>query len=457
MLRRLAPLLLTLPLWVGCAGPSKLAQKSEEKLAGGQHWRAWELATKALDREPGNPRARAAAAAAASAISRDWERRIQAMADVDSLSAAEQVLEFSTFRLRAAAYTTVAVSPEWPGRELALRRTAARTHYQRGRDDLAANRPRSAYDHFKDAERFVSGYRDAARLADRAFEKALTRVAFVPFLTPSVHGSLGREVAAAWQDEMAQCLVPPTARFTRVLTGDALERVMTVAQLNRITRADAVRLGRRAGAQRVVWGMVGPIRSDTELHLFTDVVSRRITEKGPDGSEVTRWVDVPIDVIARVRNVSVDVEYQVIATQDGSSLLQHRARPSTSARVVWTSYAPEGSVESYELVSETVRASNPQRARDVETRWKTVCGEKTTLRQVLEARLATSRSARYGRQALPRFAAGAAFVFMEDLPPAEDLALAALTGSSKALQRDLMRLDGTDDVDLGVAMQDEGP
>src|SRR5262249_33668994 len=155
--------------------------------------------------------------------------------------------------------------------------------------------------------------------------------------------------------------------------------------------------------------------------------------------------DVPIEVIARVRNVSVDVEYDVIATQDGSSLVQHRARPSTSARVVWTSYAPEGSLDAYQLVSEAERTANPQPAREVEARWKAGCGEQTTLRQVLEARRATARSARYGRDALPRFVAGAAFVFMEDLPPPEDLALAAMATVSKPLQRDLLRLDGTDD------------
>ncbi len=455
MLRRLAPALLAIPLVIGCAGPTKLAQRSEEKLAGGEHWRAWELATRALDREPGNPRARAAAASAAKAISQDWQRRIDALAEADSVGAAEQALEFAAFRARAAAYTTVPVSDGFPAREQALRSTTARIHYQRGLADLGSHRPKSAYLHFNETERFVAGYRDAARLANRALEKALTRVAFVPFQALSTHGALGREVALAWRDELAQRLVPPAARFTRILGGEAVEQGMTVSQLGRLSRADAVRLGRRAGAQRVVWGVVGGVRSETELHLFTDVVARRISEKGPDGRTVTRWVDVPIEVIARVRNVSVEVEYEVIATHDGVSLVQHRARPSTSARVVWTSYMPQGSLEAYALVSESARAANPQRAREVETRWKAVCGEKTTLRQVLEARLATGRSARYGRDALPRFIAGAAFVFLEDLPPAEDLALAALAGGSKRLERDLLRLDGMDDVDLGVAMTNE--
>jgi len=456
MLRRLAPALLALPLMIGCAGPSKLAQRSEDKLAHGDHWRAWQLATRALDREPANARARVAATAAAGSIAQDWERRIRALADVDSLQAADQVLEFTGFRGAAAHYVTVPVSPGWPADEQRLCRTAARVHYRRGAADMGSRRPKSAYLHFTAAERFVPAYRDAARLAERAYEKALTRVAFVPFQSPSGHAALGREVADSWRDDLAQHLAPPDTRFTRVLGKEAVEQVMSVSQLGHVSREEAVRLGRKAGAQRVVWGTIGGVNSETSLHLFRDVVARRVVEKTADGREVVKWVDVPIEVVARVRDAAVDVEYEVIATQDGASLVHQRTRPSTSARVVWTSYMPEGNLEAYVLVSETARTADPERARQVVTRWKSVCGEKTTLHEVLQARRSTGRSARYGRSSLPRFIAGAAFVFLEDLPPAEDLAFAALARGWKPLHQDLLRLDGMDDVDLGVAMTEEG-
>jgi len=60
MLRRIVPALLALAVITSCAGPSKLAQKSDEQFAAGDYTRAWQLATRALDRDPGNPRARAA-------------------------------------------------------------------------------------------------------------------------------------------------------------------------------------------------------------------------------------------------------------------------------------------------------------------------------------------------------------------------------------------------------------
>jgi hypothetical protein len=259
-------------------------------------------------------------------------------------------------------------------------------------------------------------------------------------------------LAAAWRDDLARHITPPAASFTRILGGEAVEAEMTVAQLHGLSREDAVRLGRGAGAERVVYGSIGGVNAETRLHLFRETIARRVVHKAPDGREVVRWEDVPIEVVARERIVTADVDYEVIATRGGASLARQHAERSTRARVVWTSYQPEGDLGAYALVSEISRSADPQRARQVETRWKSVCGEQTTLRQVLEARRTTRGPGRYGRDALPRFIAGAAFVFLEDLPPAEDLAFAALAGGWQPLRDDLLRLDGTDDVDLGLAV-----
>jgi hypothetical protein len=87
----------------------------------------------------------------------------------------------------------------------------------------------------------------------------------------------------------------------------------------------------------------------------------------------------------------------------------------------------------------------------VETKWKAVCGDATTLVQVMEARRSAKGSSRGAREALPRFAAGAAFVFLEELPSPEELAYTALTESFSPLRGDLLKLDTVDDAELSVA------
>jgi hypothetical protein len=137
---------------------------------------------------------------------------------------------------------------------------------------------------------------------------------------------------------------------------------------------------------------------------------------------------------------------------NGASVSHQRFDRSTSARVVWTSYQPEGDISAYSLVSATVRSADPDRARRVETRWKAVCGDGTTLQQVLQARRSSRDDGHYQRSSLARFASGAAFVFLTDLPPADDLAYAALSRGCGPLRDDLARLDAVDDVDLGASV-----
>ena len=454
MTRRIVPLVLALAFAAGCASTAKLTQKSEQKLASGDHWKAWEFATRALDKQPGNPSAREAATAAGHSIGEEWRRKIQATAALDSVDAAEQVLQFVAFRANAARYCTLEQPAAWPEEERTIRRAAARTWYSRGVAANQAKRPKQACIAFRACERFVTPYRDAAKLADRAYEKAVTKVAVVPFRSMGRDYPAGMEIAEAWRTDLSQAMA--SAEFTRVMGGDDIERTMTLSQLDGMTRDEAIKLARKAGADRVVWGSIGGVKSNTRLELFKDVVVRRVTVVGQDGSKETRWVDVPLEVVARVRDVTVGMDYEVLSTKDGASIARRHLDRATSARVVWTSYQPEADVESYALYSETTKSTNAARCRDLETRWKGVCGEGTTLTQVLQARVASHSAGsdgRYSRGAsLPRFIAGAAFVFLQELPPTEDLALAAAVGGSKALRDDLMRLDPIDDVDLGVAL-----
>src|SRR5206468_3397291 len=83
--------------------------------------------------------------------------------------------------------------------------------------------------------------RDAGRLADRAYEKAVTRVAIAPLATASGNAELGRQVADQWRDDLMRQINPPLANFTRVVGPEAIERAMTVSQLGHLSRDEAAR------------------------------------------------------------------------------------------------------------------------------------------------------------------------------------------------------------------------
>ena len=444
--RRLVPLAL---LALSCAGPSELARRGDAALAGGDPERAFALATRALDRQPGNARALATAAAAARAIADGWERRIRAAAVADTLAAAGQTLEYAAFRARAARYAPVEVAPRWVDDERTLRHAAARIHYARGRAALGAARPKAAGAEFVEVERFVPGYGDVARLSQRAFDGALTRVALLPLRGAPAKTALGREVADAWRGEIARRLEGRRARFTRVVPGEEIERAMTVAELGSLSREDAVRIGRRVGARLVVWGALGGTETDTRTDRFDDLILRRVTEKDERGREVVRWVDVPIQVVARERSVAVDVEYEVISVGEEVAVAGERMRRSLTARTLWTSPVPEGDPDALALASDPLRASDPDRVRRVEARWKAVAGERTSPGELVRGVRGAQGRAAYRRELLQRFHPGAGGpVFLDDLPPAADLALAALVHAWEPLLDDLVRMDAVDEADL---------
>jgi hypothetical protein len=122
-----------------------------------------------------------------------------------------------------------------------------------------------------------------------------------------------------------------------------------------------------------------------------------------------------------------------------------------TARALWTVYVPQGSPSSYALISDPERSADPKRAQQIEKRWQAVAGEHTTLSDVLEAKRSTSREAGHGNP-VTQLMAGASFLLLEELPPAEDLTFAALSQAWRSVQQDLARLDAVDDVDLGLAV-----
>ena len=79
------------PCWSSsCASPEKLTRQSEEALSGGHVQQAYDKARKALDKEPGNERARQAMSAAAAQLMNGWKDSILTLAVSDTMAAARR-------------------------------------------------------------------------------------------------------------------------------------------------------------------------------------------------------------------------------------------------------------------------------------------------------------------------------------------------------------------------------
>ena len=440
------PILLTL----SCAAPSELVRRSGVSLASGDAARAFDWARRALDKEPANPAARAAATDAAAVLMSDARTRIRNLAEVDTVSAARQALELDGFRAQLARYRIeLPPDPSFARDEVLIRSGAAAWYYDAGTRSMAAQRPRRAYAEFVEAGRFAPGYRDVGERERRAWEQALTRVAVLPFNDEVSIPGLSQELAEETQRKLAYQLTSPRFEFTRLIGPDQIYRKLTVSQLGHLSREEAVRLGRALGARRVVFGRFHGLRTNTDTDSYHETIFRKVSERDENGDTRVRFVEQRFDAVARERQIWVAYDLQVIDTDDERPLARRGERKSLVARTVYSRFEPVGSCDDYCLVSPGLKAAEPERARRVEKEWSGKFGSWTLPRLLERARKDAGRT-RYLPQYRAEFASAGTStpIFLDDLPPADELAAIALADLWVPLLEMLRELDGVDAVDV---------
>ena len=271
---------------------------------------------------------------------------------------------------------------------------------------MKSGRPKKAYARFADTMRFEENHRDVATRAATALEQAQTRVAIVPLRSSTGNRQMSRDVAAAWNGALVEKLAGGDT-FTHILPAEEVERELRLSDLGRTSRADAIRIGRKAGADRVVWGSIGAVEARTGVQFFTRNVWHRVPARDESGRTVMRWVEIPFPVVARTRTVKSDLAYEVISTRGGTTLTRESGPRTLEARALWTAFVPDGAADTYMLVSEEMRRSDPERCQQIEAEWVNVVGASTTLGQVIDARRACATRPLDHAAVLSRYAAWA--------------------------------------------------
>jgi len=146
-MRRFARVAALLPIvtLLSCASTSELVRRGESSLDAGHMDAAYDWSRRALDREPGNPRAQAIMTTAAGSIMNQRKAQIRELAQLDTLAAARAVLELNDFHAQVAAYrVSLPPDPDFHEEETAIRMAAARLYYEKGTRSLTADYPKRA-------------------------------------------------------------------------------------------------------------------------------------------------------------------------------------------------------------------------------------------------------------------------------------------------------------------------
>jgi tetratricopeptide (TPR) repeat protein len=443
-----AAALLSIVTLGSCASTSELVRRGDVALDSGNMESAYKWSSRALDHEPGDPRAQQIMTAAATAIIDQRKAQVIQLAELDTLAAARAVLELDDFHADVARYrVTLPVDPDFQAKQSAIRLAAARMYYDKGERSLAADYPRRALAELTEARRFAPSDGDVLSLFDRASQEAISPLAILPFNDDVSSPALAQQVSDGVFAQLQYQLGAKRFRFTRLIGQDQVNRQITVAQAGDLSREDAVSLGRALGAERVVYGRIHDLRSDTHTDTYRETIFRKVVGRGEDGKPVVHYDEQAFEAVSRRRQVAVRVDFEVIETAGGARLARDSEERAFEARTVFTHYAPVGSCDDYSLVPPD--SHDDDHKRQIEKEWRADFGSWSLSGLLDRARREPGRT-RYESRHRSEFAAAGTStpVWLDDVPPVEDMARIALDDAWMPMLAMLRELDGKDDAEL---------
>ncbi|MFI5370281.1 MAG: hypothetical protein ACHQ52_01895 [Candidatus Eisenbacteria bacterium] len=439
---RVVPVALAL-LVMSCASADKLARQSDQALARGDLRGAYEKARRALDKDAGNAGARSAFAAAAGEMSDDYKGRVLRLAQTDTVEAARTALDFRDLRNEIARYPVEPVpDPGYLQQESRIMTGAARQRYRDGQSALAVGRPKEAWRRFSEAMTFDPNYLDVANRVDDAYQRALTRVAVVPFENQVEVPQLTQTLQRTLATELSRRSGSPAFQFTRVLGSDEIENRMTVTESEGLTRDEARDLGRTLGADRVVCGRIGGLRSHSESADWSFPVYHRERVEDANGLTTETWREWPMHVISRERHVEVTCAYEVVDVRSGAVLATETHPYETWARVVWSDFVVTDDVDHYRLAPGDAPFSDSDRAqREWDERMRGI-----TLKDMLTQERERDQREHWNDRYRGEFSGDTREhpVFLGELPPEVAMAAVALRGAWQPVLEALRVLDPQD-------------
>lgn len=435
---RLALVTLALTL-LSCASASQLAKRSERARVAGDPERAYRLALDAREKNANAPETRAAIDEAAWALYLRSRAAIRARTAVgDTFEAANRVVDLDKLRLQFAHDGVAAPQDrEFQDDEDRIREAGANHFYTLGQASLRAHRPKDAWHQFLSVRTLVPRYRDLDRMIAAAWTDAVTPVAILPFVDqagmPEYSGAMARDLYL----QVSHRMDGPRFTFTRLIDPTEVYSRVSRAEASRLDRERAIQIGRALGAKRVVWGRIWNLRSDTNTDRWSESLWHEVAEKDTGGKERKTWVSVPFRAVSRVRTVHVDAEFEVLDTDGGESLDRRDAPREVVAHTAFSRNQIPGDAGDYRIAPPNVERD---RRESLEERWKHCFGPWSVSQFIERSRKGSDRSS-YRSEFRNEFSSRDGCVFLDDLPPAEDMAGLALDDVWRPVLESLAQLD----------------
>ncbi len=424
--------LATLALTVlSCASASSLAKRSEQARVAGDPERAYRLALEARGKNANAPETRAAIDEAAWALYERSRAGIRARAAVgDTFEAATRVVDLDRLRQRFAGDGVP--PPQDPGFEAderRIREAGAARFYDLGTASLNGHRPKDAWRQFNSVRALIPHYRDLDRMIATSWNDAVTPVAILPFADQAGMPEYAASMARDLYVEVSRRMSEPRFTFTQLVDPGMVYSRVSMAEASRLDRERAIQIGRALGVKRVVWGRIWNLRSDTNTDRWSESLWHQVAEK--------TWVSVPFRAVSRVRTVRIEAEFEVLDTDGGGSLDRRDEPREVVAHTAFSGSQITGDPDEYHLAPPNYDSG---RRESLEQRWKRCFGPWSVSQFIDRCRRGADRSS-YRNEYRNEFASRDGCVYLDDLPPAEDMAGLGLDDVWRPVLESLAQLD----------------
>jgi len=186
-------------------------------------------------------------------------------------------------------------------------------HYSRMGSDAATQK--KAAGHFKSAMHYVPDYKDSSLRYEEARQKAVRRLAILPFEDKSGSRSRYGAITDILADQIVSHIMQDKARmeFIELITRDQIDKVIQEQQLSSsglIDEASAARIGVLLGAHEILSGRILQIDYSAPRTVTVDLLEKNnITIEREDGEE-----DDELEVECYYRKYTKRASVQILAS-----------------------------------------------------------------------------------------------------------------------------------------------
>jgi tetratricopeptide (TPR) repeat protein len=216
--------------------------------------------------------------------------------------------------------------------------------YYRWAEQLEANRNyREAMAKFEQVLAVVPDYEDAARRAQQAYEKAVRRVAILPFRNRSEYGG---QYGYLLTEELITKCINANLKFAVFIDRTNLDRIFDehkLAQAGAVDEGKAVEIGKLEGLHSFVTGTITQISVVTTRPEFVENTHEKVyTVTDTAGQKIEKREPIYYREYTSQRTVQVAASYQIVDVETGRYLGGESFSEKTADTAQWIRY--QGSV-----------------------------------------------------------------------------------------------------------------